>query len=271
MQLPPIEEKKKKFTFQSARASSGWKPAVKEGLDRLMELTFAGDVLGFQTALELEITRRPDLINYPDEQNGNVPLHIAASKGDADMVAFMLRKRANIDAQDFFGNTPLFYAIDKGRNEVCYMLVRQGASVSIADFRGNTPLHVAALKNNEDMVKLFLSRGVDPEIPNNSNLAPSKLTSVPRIATLIEAAAQSRLDGNTDSKSILSWMGFGIGLGVGLGVAMAKKQEEEREKERIAAEAKAAAEAERRRLLAEERAAKMTKKISGSKERKFFP
>jgi len=271
MQLALVEEKKKKFQFQSSRAKSGWVPQVKEGLDRLMELTFTGDIAGFESTLALEIMRRPDVINYPDEQNGNVVLHIAASKGDGEMVLLMLRKRANIDAQDYFGNTALFYAIDKGRDDVVHMLVRQGASVSLADFRGNTPLHVAASKNNENMVKLLLARGVDAEAVNNSNMKPAQQTSVPRIADLIEAAQQQKLDGNTDSKQILSWMGFGIGLGVGLAAAMAQQAAEAKEKERLVAEEKHREQEERRWKLAEERAQVMTKKISGSSERKFFP
>lgn len=124
MQLPPEKKKVQKFQFQS-RASSGWKPKVVEGVERLMECTFGGDLEEFTKAYNEESAYKPEvlmsitlssasefsiisvslhkIINVQDDKNGNVPLHIASSKGNIELIAFMIRKRASVDVQDFYG------------------------------------------------------------------------------------------------------------------------------------------------------------------------
>lgn len=124
----PSPAKTKKHAFKSQRAASGWQPMVAQGVDRLMELAFNGDIQEFELCLDEQVKLKPDVLNTREEKNGCVPLHVASSKGNVPLMSLLLRRRANIDAQDFYGNTPLLYAIDKKRTPAA--LVRIFSDIS---------------------------------------------------------------------------------------------------------------------------------------------
>lgn len=67
-------------------------------------------------------------VNDVDE-NGNTALHIAAAKNDADMVEFLIFKKADIDLKNLANQTPLHVAIDKGALDAARSLVSLGANV----------------------------------------------------------------------------------------------------------------------------------------------
>ena len=69
------------------------------------------------------VDRHHDFLNKRDD-NGNVALHVASSKGHMQMVEMLLRKGANVDIQDIFGNSPLLYAVDKEHDQLVMMLVK---------------------------------------------------------------------------------------------------------------------------------------------------
>ena len=48
-------------------------------------------------------------IRTNDDTNGVMPLHLAAQCGKADIVRFLVRSGAEVDAKDNQGNTPLRY------------------------------------------------------------------------------------------------------------------------------------------------------------------
>ncbi len=86
----------------------------------------------------------PEIVNLKDKINGNIGLHIAASKGYVQIISLLLQRGTNINIQDIFGNTALHYATDRGRKEAVQLLIYSNALVNIQDFRGNTPLHVVS-------------------------------------------------------------------------------------------------------------------------------
>ena len=215
------KERPKNFSFASSRASS-FKPEVKIGAERSVELAISGDIDEFQSHLDAN----KDLINVKDEEHGNVPLHIAASKGNMEMVHYLVRKGASLNVQDVYGNTPLHYALDKNNNEVAFYLLKHGCDVNISDYRGNSPLHTAALRNNYDGVAALLKYGGNPDALDFGNEKPANKAKNLLIISLLEKASQKLKDGSDGGTShMINWMGFGIGLGVGLGMALAKQQQ----------------------------------------------
>ena len=112
----PLGVKERVREFASTRATSSWQPKVVEGAERLMDLALQGNPDIFDLALTEEIRQRPDIINFPEERNGCVPLHVAASKGNMGLIALLLRRKASVNLQDFFGNTPLHYALHRSNN-----------------------------------------------------------------------------------------------------------------------------------------------------------
>ena len=59
-------------------------------------------------------------------------LHVAAIRGDADMVSLLLRASAEVDVKDEDGNTPLLLAYRAGHLELAQVLLDKGADASAA-------------------------------------------------------------------------------------------------------------------------------------------
>jgi ankyrin repeat protein len=114
---PLLASKEKVRHFASQRATSSWQPSTIQGSERLIELAMQGDPGAFDIALAEECQLRPDIINFPEEKNGCVPLHVAASRGNIGLIALMLRRNAGVNVQDFYGNTPLLYSLHHRHNQ----------------------------------------------------------------------------------------------------------------------------------------------------------
>lgn len=255
--------KELKRQFESSRASAV-PPRVAVGTERSMELALSGDLDSFAEWIEAN----QDLINKKEETHGNVPLHVACSKGNMPLINLLLRKGANVNLQDIYGNAPIMYAIDKGKIEVMRVLINNGADVNRADYRGNTPLHNAAVTNNFDAVSMLLRSGADPDALDFNNEKASQKTRNFMIREAIEEASQKKKEGNDAGvKNIVNWMGFGIGLGVGLGMAMARQQQIFMEKAAAEEAARKAAADEALRKRREEAEALMAKSRGEKKKR----
>ncbi|KAJ0719404.1 putative cyclic nucleotide-binding domain, potassium channel, voltage-dependent, EAG/ELK/ERG [Helianthus annuus] len=98
------------------------------------------------------------------DYDGRSPLHIAAIKGFADLVQYLLQKEARINATDNNGNTPLFEAIKNGHDGVVSMLVEAGAFLDM-DNAGNC-LCMAVAKGDIEFLKRVLDNGVNPNSRN---------------------------------------------------------------------------------------------------------
>uniref|UniRef100_A0A7S4QR61 EF-hand domain-containing protein n=1 Tax=Alexandrium monilatum TaxID=311494 RepID=A0A7S4QR61_9DINO len=119
---------------------SGWTP--------LTAAVFFGDT-GCVDAL-LKTQRAPGK-TFPrlrvDQHNGKgrAPLHVAARKGHADLVASLVQAKGNPDCQDVEGWTPLHHAAFNGRSEVVEALLKAGADPTVQGFQGLTPWQVTKM------------------------------------------------------------------------------------------------------------------------------
>ncbi len=189
------------------------------------------------------VSRFPYVINMKERDNGNVPLHVASSRGDLGLMNFLLQLGAEVNVQDIFGNSPLHYAADKGKRSAMELLMNSGANNNLQDYRGNAPLHLACSNNDIDTVKLLLKFNADPEICDLNDLKPGDRTNAPMIKILLDRRINAVRTGEADTaQQSVQWMSFGVGLGkgrsitscisysicgigVGLGVALAKYQQ----------------------------------------------
>lgn len=112
-------------------------------------------------------------INAKDD-NCNTPLHIAAWKGNKDIVKLLVNNGADLNARDKLGWMPIFWAIQEDNKDVAKLLLVPGAIgiVNAKSGRCDTPLHFAAQKGKKHMVELLIKNGADANAKNSFNNTP---------------------------------------------------------------------------------------------------
>lgn len=105
-----------------------------------------------------------DNVNSRD-RFGQTALHFAAESNDETLVAQLLDRGANVDAEDIVEDTPLHLAAMDNNGSSHYRvietLLKSGANVNAANNVGYTPLFWLAIKGSFDLVQLYLNFNPD--------------------------------------------------------------------------------------------------------------
>ncbi len=177
---------------------------------RLFELALQADL----DIIKDYIYDYPQSIDMKEPQSGSTAMHVAASKGNLELISLLHQRGANINIPDMFGNAPIHYAVDRSRNEATILLLNLGANINLQDFRGNSPLHVACTNNDFNMVKLLLKAFAEPALIDLKGMRPIDKTHLPSIKQLIEKQIVANDGGDQEaSTQTMNFMTFGIGLG----------------------------------------------------------
>ncbi|MCJ1391347.1 hypothetical protein MMC18_004210 [Xylographa bjoerkii] len=93
----------------------------------------------------------------------DTPINIAATRGNSECVALLLKKGAVVNARTYgTGETPLHGACTHGSLGIAKMLLRSDPDTcNTSDLFGNTPLHFAAASGNVEILKLLIDYGAD--------------------------------------------------------------------------------------------------------------
>ena len=143
------------------------------------------DLLDFSphvTEEQLEETIK--LISSVDQRDddGNTPLHLAASCGNVNFIE-LLRKMDKILEVDFnavniLARTPLHYAAARGHAGMVEVLLTKGAKVNLEDTSGQTALHCAALGVNARVVEMLLEKRANPAAIDIRGRSPLHIAAV---------------------------------------------------------------------------------------------
>lgn len=99
--------------------------------------------------------------NLELESRGSTPLHIAASKGQYNMVEILIKHGALVNERNTMnGNTPLHYAIKKENVNTVQILMAHKADLMIMNFANQNCLQMALFSNNKAIINAILSSGV---------------------------------------------------------------------------------------------------------------
>jgi len=148
----------------------GWDPNVvnANGVSPLAVAVY----FGCSEMVEILLEKGADPINTflmgGDMKQEEPMLHIAASKGYADIVEHLIKHGAPVDdARGIYGRTPLHVAAAEGQVQIAELLLSKGADIEARTISArDTPLHKAAFCNQAGVVSLFLSHGVDKRVRN---------------------------------------------------------------------------------------------------------
>jgi ankyrin repeat protein len=125
-------------------------------------------------ALELVDMTRPMI----DDDNHNwTTLHIAADRGDVDMVKYLVEKGANPSAHTLFGQTPLQVAAIRLNSEVVdYLSQLQGTAESAkGPSCGYNFLHLAAWNGDATLINRLVKAKGDPSLSTSEGWTPLHL------------------------------------------------------------------------------------------------
>lgn len=112
-----------------------------------------------------EILSPPGAVDVVDDSNGNAPIHIASQNGHLNLVHILIRKKANLNAQNMKGNTAIHMAIGYDYYDVAMALINAGADPDLKNesdiparlgLEGDTCLGTAALlgaKTTNELLK----------------------------------------------------------------------------------------------------------------------
>lgn len=96
-----------------------------------------------------------------DGEGPLLPLYEAASHGHVDMVSWLLRNGADLEARSQYQGTALHASAANGYSAVVQYLLEYGADIEAQDNAGWTPLHCAAKDGHEEVVRLLLQKGAN--------------------------------------------------------------------------------------------------------------
>lgn len=117
----------------------------------------------------------PRMVNELVERRGIhrvTPLHLAARNGNAEIVALLLARGANINVRDASGDTPLRLALKRQHLDVTKLLLDQKANVNVKDAEGYNEVHIAAQRGLDDMIPSLIESGADLNARNRNGDTP---------------------------------------------------------------------------------------------------
>ncbi|KAF6824378.1 heat shock protein sti1 (tetratricopeptide) [Colletotrichum plurivorum] len=108
-----------------------------------------------------------------EESFRETPLHEASRNGHAGIVGFLIGNGAVVDAPNADRGTSLHVAARRGQADVVGTLLAAGANPATKDAVGDTPLHDAARGGHEGVVNMLLATGlVSIEAQNANDFTP---------------------------------------------------------------------------------------------------
>lgn len=128
-----------------------------------LPLIHAAVMWGNSSIVKLLLNAGADL-NAEDEE-GNTPLHVAASVMNLNTLKLLIDSGANVNATNILGETPLFGAAEFANVDTVKLLLEYGADVNAECNAGENPLRVAGL--DLDILKVLIKAGADVNLCNN--------------------------------------------------------------------------------------------------------
>ena len=111
-------------------------------------------------ACRMLIEEFSDNINAYDFQKMTA-LHLAAKRGHAHVVEYLLNHKANLDVRNAIGQTPLHVAAQAGCLEAAAVLLRSGADPNSPSDHDLRPIHRVSKRGFHELANLLLKAGAD--------------------------------------------------------------------------------------------------------------
>jgi hypothetical protein len=127
------------------------------------------------------------------------PLHFFVHNGLLGAVVDLLDAGESVDTPDDHGWTPLMRAVDLKNADAIALLLGRGADVAAVTIVGETALYLAAERGLDAQITTLLAAGADPSTPCTGPTAESKKKKIDGVRPAGTTPAQAaRLEGHTN-------------------------------------------------------------------------
>ncbi|XVF58845.1 hypothetical protein PTKIN_Ptkin07bG0098800 [Pterospermum kingtungense] len=155
----------------------------------------SGDLSTIQSIL----ASNPLAVNSRDKHS-RTPLHLAAWSGQAQVVSYLCKQRADVGAAAMDDMAAIHFAAQKGHLEVVRTLLSSGVSVKAANRKGFTPLHYAVQGSHLDVIKVLLKKGASLGAKTKAGKTPFDLAVSEEIRSFLKQYEQSPTNVNLSGK-----------------------------------------------------------------------
>ena len=105
-------------------------------------------------------------------RDGQTPLHGSVQSGNMEIVELIINAGADVQAKRKDDRTALHIAAETGHGPIAELLISKDAEVDEVGNTGQTALHLAALKRSREVVEVLLAHGSDPTLADNKGTTP---------------------------------------------------------------------------------------------------
>lgn len=105
-------------------------------------------------------------------QYGSTALHSAAFYGNKEMAEFLISKGANVNAKGQSDETPLFEGVEEEQKGMVEFLISKGANVNAKDKDKVTPLHQAVFNKGTEIAELLIAKGAEVNARDSDGKTP---------------------------------------------------------------------------------------------------
>ncbi|KAM9814963.1 uncharacterized protein ACBT44_009951 isoform 2-T2 [Syngnathus typhle] len=110
-------------------------------------------------------------INQLDKDN-RTALHLACTRGNVEVVKFLIKKNAQVNLSDKQNKTPLIKAVQEQHDLCANVLLENKADPNLVDSDGNTALHLASGIPSLSVITLLVKHGGDINVKNREGISP---------------------------------------------------------------------------------------------------
>ncbi|KAK2991278.1 hypothetical protein RJ640_024543 [Escallonia rubra] len=144
----------------------------------------------------------PLTVNSRDKHS-RTPLHLAAWSGQAQVVSYLCKNKADVGAAAMDDMGAIHFAAQKGHLEVVRILLSSGASVKASTRKGMTALHYAVQGSHLELVKYLVKKGSNLSAKTKAGKTPLDLASNEEVrSALVECEmVSSKGDLNAEKKA----------------------------------------------------------------------
>ncbi|KAG5013672.1 hypothetical protein AAZX31_09G195500 [Glycine max] len=170
-------------------------PRKPSTADELHMAARSGDLIAVNSIL----ASNPLAVNSRDKHS-RTPLHLAAFSGQAEVVTYLSKHKADVGASAMDDMAAIHFASQKGHLEVVRALLSAGASLKAATRKGMTSLHYAVQGSHMELVKYLAKKGASLGAKTKAGKTPLDLATNGEIRSFLEDFEKSTKNGELGNK-----------------------------------------------------------------------